>query len=75
VQRFDVKKDDYKIFCKQFGDDENNDDENELRAEVIATNLKPDNAVRVEVDQDKLYEGIIQDDWEVVKPKICHRDR
>jgi len=72
VQRFDVKKDDYKIFCKQFGDDENNDDESELRAEVIATNLKPDNIVRVEVDQDKLYEGIIQDDWIVLKPKICH---
>merc|ERR1712039_621337 len=31
--------------------------------------LKPDNTVRVEVDQEKLYEGSIKEDWEVLKPK------
>merc|ERR1712048_504573 len=31
--------------------------------------VKPDNTVRVEVDQEKLYEGSIKDDWEVLKPK------
>jgi calreticulin len=32
--------------------------------------VKPDNTVRVEVDQEKLYEGSIKDDWEVLKPKV-----
>merc|ERR1712032_698735 len=31
--------------------------------------LKPDNTVRVEVDQEKIYEGSIKEDWEVLKPK------
>merc|ERR1719178_175725 len=31
--------------------------------------LKPDNTVRVEIDQEKIYEGAIKDDWEVLKPK------
>jgi len=31
--------------------------------------LKPDNTVRVEIDQEKIYEGSIKDDWEVLKPK------
>merc|ERR1712014_490530 len=31
--------------------------------------VKPDNTVRVEVDQEKLYEGSIKEDWEVLKPK------
>merc|ERR1712132_5887 len=26
--------------------------------------LKPDNTVRVEIDQEKIYEGSIKDDWE-----------
>merc|ERR1711865_701106 len=30
--------------------------------------IKPDNTVRVEVDQEKLYEGSIKEDWEVLKP-------
>merc|ERR1711957_375655 len=29
--------------------------------------IKPDNTVRVEVDQEKLYEGSIKEDWEVLK--------
>merc|ERR1711878_143372 len=31
--------------------------------------LKPDNTVRVEIDQEKVYEGSIKEDWEVLKPK------
>merc|ERR1719188_2488415 len=31
--------------------------------------LKPDNTVRVEVDEEKIYEGSIKEDWEVLKPK------
>merc|ERR1719298_252686 len=31
--------------------------------------LKPDNTARVEIDGEKIYEGSIKDDWEVLKPK------
>merc|ERR1712232_223340 len=31
--------------------------------------LRPDNTVRVEIDQEKIYDGNIKDDWEVLKPK------
>merc|ERR1712186_244403 len=31
--------------------------------------LKPDNTVRVEIDQKEIYEGSIKEDWEVLKPK------
>merc|ERR1711972_990752 len=31
--------------------------------------LKPDNTVRVEIDEDKIYEGSIKEDWEVLQPK------
>jgi len=31
--------------------------------------LKPDNTVRVEVDEEKIYEGSVKEDWEVLKPK------
>merc|ERR1719399_1281035 len=31
--------------------------------------LKPDNTVRVEIDQDKIYEGSLKEDWELLKPK------
>merc|ERR1712085_236408 len=34
--------------------------------------LKPDNTVRVEVDEDKIYEGSIKEDWEVLKPKTIN---
>merc|ERR1711998_361004 len=30
---------------------------------------KPDNTVRVEIDEEQIYEGSIKDDWEVLKPK------
>jgi len=32
--------------------------------------LKPDNTVRVEIDGEKIYEGSIKEDWEVLKAKI-----
>merc|ERR1711953_1373597 len=32
--------------------------------------LKPDNTVKVEVDQTELYSGNMKDDWELLKPKI-----
>merc|ERR1712039_356839 len=31
--------------------------------------LMTDNTVRVEIDDEKIYEGSIKDDWEVLKPK------
>jgi len=31
--------------------------------------LKPDNTVRVEIDQEKIYEGSLKEDWELLKPK------
>merc|ERR1712183_326759 len=31
--------------------------------------LKPDNTARVEIDEDKIYEGSIKEDWEVLAPK------
>merc|ERR1712207_63869 len=31
--------------------------------------LKPDNTVRVEIAEEKIYEGSIKEDWEVLKPK------
>merc|ERR1712187_294162 len=30
---------------------------------------KPDNTVRVEIDQEKIYEGSLKEDWELLKPK------
>jgi len=31
--------------------------------------VKPDNTVRVEIDQEKVYEGNLKEDWEVLEPK------
>merc|ERR1712224_258708 len=31
--------------------------------------LKPDNTVRVEIDEEKIYEGSLREDWEMLKPK------
>merc|ERR1712160_141235 len=31
--------------------------------------LKSDNTVRVEIDEEKIYEGALKEDWEVLKPK------
>merc|ERR1712072_1530420 len=31
--------------------------------------VKPDNTVRVEIDEEKIYEGALKEDWELLKPK------
>merc|ERR1711934_609774 len=31
--------------------------------------LKPDNTVRVEIDEEQIYEGSLKDDWELLKSK------
>merc|ERR1711920_1152615 len=31
--------------------------------------VKPDNTVRVEIDEEKIYEGSLSEDWELLKPK------
>mmetsp|Transcript_49532 Transcript_49532/g.137559 ORF Transcript_49532/g.137559 Transcript_49532/m.137559 type:complete len:392 (+) Transcript_49532:75-1250(+) len=31
--------------------------------------VKPDNTVRVEIDEEQVYEGSLKEDWEVLKPK------
>merc|ERR1711862_378727 len=31
--------------------------------------LKPDNTVRVEIDEEKIYEGSLKTDWEMLQPK------
>merc|ERR1719266_1070118 len=43
--------------------------ENEGTSHLYRMILKPDNTVRVEVDEEKIYEGSIKDDWEVLKAK------
>merc|ERR1712185_682649 len=32
--------------------------------------VKPDNTVKVEIDQNEIYSGNMKDDWELLKPKI-----
>merc|ERR1719198_1691778 len=44
--------------------------EGEGTSHVYRLVLKPDNTVRVEIDEEKIYEGSIKDDWEVLKPKV-----
>merc|ERR1712056_114254 len=43
--------------------------ENEGTSRLYRLVVKPDNTVRVEIDEEKIYEGSIKDDWEVLKPK------
>merc|ERR1712242_369382 len=43
--------------------------ENEGTSHLYRMILKPDNSVRVEIDEEKIYEGSIKEDWEVLKPK------
>merc|ERR1740129_2186035 len=43
--------------------------EGEGTSHVYRLIVKPDNTVRVESDEEKIYEGSIKDDWEVLKPK------
>merc|ERR1712137_1035416 len=46
--------------------------EGEGLSHLYSLTIKPDNTVRVEVNQEKLYEGNIKDDWEVLKPKTIN---
>merc|ERR1712228_111056 len=43
--------------------------ENDGTSHLYRLVLKPDNTVRVEIDEEKIYEGSIKEDWEVLKPK------
>merc|ERR1711953_1118881 len=43
--------------------------ENEGTSHLYRLVVKPDNTVRVEIDEEKIYEVSIKEDWEVLKPK------
>merc|ERR1712157_503376 len=43
--------------------------EGEGTSHVYRMHLKPDNTVRVEIDEEKIYEGSLKEDWELLKPK------
>jgi len=43
--------------------------ENEGTSHLYRMLLRKDNTVRVEIDQEQIYDGNIKDDWEVLKPK------
>merc|ERR1712113_1310293 len=43
--------------------------EGEGTSHVYRMVVKPDNTVRVEIDEEKIYEGSMKDDWELLKPK------
>merc|ERR1712137_1462327 len=43
--------------------------ENDGTSHVYRLILKPDNTARVEVDGEKLYEGSLKEDWELLAPK------
>merc|ERR1712190_25853 len=43
--------------------------ENEGTSHLYRLVVKPDNTVRVEIDEEKIYEGSLKEDWEMLKPK------
>merc|ERR1712187_577745 len=43
--------------------------ENDGTSHVYRLMVKPDNTVRVEIDEEKIYEGSLKDDWEMLAPK------
>merc|ERR1719394_1431024 len=43
--------------------------ENDGTSHLYRLVVKPDNTARVEIDEEKIYEGSIKEDWEVLKPK------
>merc|ERR1711877_113256 len=43
--------------------------EGEGTSHVYRMTLKPDNTVRVDIDEEKIYDGSLKEDWEVLKPK------
>merc|ERR1712039_309103 len=43
--------------------------EGEGTSHVYRMTLKPDNTVRVDIDEEKIYEGSLKEDWELLKAK------
>merc|ERR1712039_945596 len=43
--------------------------EGEGTSHVYRLVVKPDNTVRVEIDEEKIYEGSLKEDWEMLQPK------
>merc|ERR1712050_34842 len=43
--------------------------EGEGTSHVYRLVVKPDNTVRVEIDEEKIYEGSLKEDWELLAPK------
>jgi calreticulin len=43
--------------------------EGEGTSHVYRLTVKPDNNVKVEIDEEKIYEGSLKEDWEMLKPK------
>merc|ERR1712125_75617 len=43
--------------------------EGEGTSHLYRMTLRKDNTVRVDIDEEKIYDGNIKDDWEVLKPK------
>merc|ERR1719291_1111495 len=43
--------------------------EGEGTSHVYRLVVKPDNTVRVEIDEENIYEGSLKEDWELLKPK------
>merc|ERR1712203_558776 len=43
--------------------------EGEGTSHVYRMTLKPDNTVRVDIDEEKIYDGSLKEDWEMLKPK------
>merc|ERR1712066_512459 len=43
--------------------------EGEGTSHVYRMTLKPDNTVRVDIDEEKIYDGSLKEDWEILKPK------
>merc|ERR1712203_599249 len=43
--------------------------ENEGTSHLYRLVVKPDNTVRVEIDEEKIYEGSLKEDWELLAPK------
>merc|ERR1712028_24913 len=43
--------------------------EDEGTSHLYTMILKPDNTVRVEIDQEKIYEGSVKEDWEILAAK------
>jgi calreticulin len=39
------------------------------KTQVYRLILKPDNTARVEIDGEKIYEGSLKEDWELLAPK------